>query len=62
MNTVLKDIIARIELYNTNDTQQLKDRKVINEFKIKRNTKRGSIKANYNMMLTILETEYNINY
>lgn len=59
---VIKDIKARIETYNKEDTQQLKDRKVLNELKEKRNKKSGSVKANYNMMITILESEYNLKY
>ena len=62
LQTVIKDIQARIESYNKEDTQQLKDRKVLNELKEKRSKKSGSIKANYNMMITIMESDYNLKY
>lgn len=44
--------------YNKNDTEELKDKKIINRLKEKRNTKSGAIKQQYAEAVSKLEKEY----
>ncbi len=60
MKKILQDTISQIKTLNTNDNQQLLDRKVINSIKTKKRKTR--LKDKYQELINTLEKEYNLNY